>query len=212
MYTFSVNPEKWSFMLVWAGYFQWVGIKCVLFHFVFLLWEPKIIAYMFSWFSRQDNHKVYINQHHDHLRLHKLPTFLPSTHLLTHPHIPFLMQPNVAFFYSGIIAIKNCGQFHKGCKKNKKFNTGLHLVMFATLRDFYGRTLSFLCPFLFTLPAIQNVTHNPHMKFTQNSQIFHDFLSLMSVITSWMPLKNKEVDSQFISAHGRVSVEHSHPK
>lgn len=119
MYTFSVNPEKWSFMLVWAGYFQWVGIKCVLFHFVFLLWEPKIIAYMFSWFSRQDNHKVYINQHHDHLRLHKLPTFLPSTHLLTHPHIPFLMQPNVAFFYSGIIAIKNCGQFHKGCKKNK---------------------------------------------------------------------------------------------
>lgn len=120
MYTFSVNPEKWSFMLVWAGYFQWVGIKCVLFHFVFLLWEPKIIAYMFSWFSRQDNHKVYINQHHDHLRLHKLPTFLPSTHLLTHPRIPFLMQPNVAFFYSGIIAIKNCGQFHKGCKKKKK--------------------------------------------------------------------------------------------
>lgn len=97
MYTFSVNPEEWSFMLVWAWYFQWVGIKCVLFHFVFLLWEPKIIAYMFSWFSRQDNHTVYINQHHDHLRLHKLPTFLPSTHLLTHPHIPFLMQPNISF-------------------------------------------------------------------------------------------------------------------
>lgn len=38
------------------------------------------------------------------------------------------------------------------------------------------------------------------MKFTQNSQIFHDVLSLMSVITSWMSLKNKAVDSQFISA------------
>lgn len=93
-------------------------------------------------------------------------------------------------------------------KKINKFNTGLHLVMFATLRDFNGSTLSFL----FILSAIKNVTHNPHMKFTQNSQIFHDLLSLMSVITSWMSLKNKAVDSQFISAHGRVSVEHSHPK